>query len=84
MTFHSKEDLKRDFSEVSYEKNEEGLSDFDKMEMFTTKIDSFSLLFSQTNIEQTIRRLTDEMKLKIDQKEVDFYLQNHDFNVKLY
>ena len=81
LTFHSKEDLKRDFSEVSYEKNEEGLSDFDKMEMFTTKIDSFSLLFSQTNIEQTIRRLTDEMKLKIDQKEIDFYLQNHDFNV---
>ena len=80
LTFHSKEDLKKDFLLVSTEKEPEGLSGLDKMEMYTTKIDVFLILFSQVNIEDTIRRIRSRMKLEITQEELDYYKDNHDFN----
>ena len=49
LAFHSKEDLKMDFLAVSTEKEPEGLSGLDKMEMYTTKIDTFMILFSQVS-----------------------------------
>lgn len=80
LTFHSKEDLKMDFLLVTTEKEPEGLSGLDKMEMYTTKIDVFLILFSQVNIEDTIRRIRSRMKLDITQEEMDYYKENHDFN----
>ena len=80
LSFHSKEDLKMDFLLVSTEKEPEGLSGLDKMEMYTTKIDVFLILFSQVNIEDTINRIKSRMKIKIDQDEIDYYKTHHDFN----
>lgn len=80
LAFHSKEDLKMDFLTVSTEKEPEGLSGLDKMEMYTTKIDSFLLLFSNVNIQDTIKRIRGRIKMTISQEEIDFYLNNHDFN----
>lgn len=80
LTFHSKEDLKMDFLLVTTEKEPEGLSGLDKMEMYTTKIDVFLILFSQVNIEDTIKRIRSRMKIKISQDEIDYYKELHDFN----
>ena len=80
LAFHSKEDLKMDFLTVSTEKEPEGLSGFDKMEMYTTKIDVFLILFSQVNIEDTIKRIKARMKIKISDEEIEYYKEKHDFN----
>lgn len=80
LAFHSKEDFKMDFLQVSTEKEPEGLSSLDKMEMYTTKIDSFLLLFSKVNIDDTIERIKHRIKMEIDESEIQFYMDNHDFN----
>jgi len=78
--FHSREDLKMDHLPVSIEKDPEGLSGLDKMEMYMTKVDVFTILFSQVNIEDTINRIKSKMKIKIPQEEFEFYRDNHDYN----
>lgn len=80
LAFHSKEDLKMDFLAVSTEKEPEGLSGLDKMEMYTTKIDTFMILFSQVNIADTLERIKARMKIKITDNELEFYKKHHDFN----
>lgn len=80
LAFHSKEDLKMDFLTVSTEKEPEGLSGLDKMEMHTTKIDSFLLLFSKVNIQDTIARIKGRIQMEISPEEINFYLECHDFN----
>lgn len=80
LAFHSKEDLKMDYLLVSSEKEPEGLSGLDKMEMYSTKIDSFTTLFSQVNIVDTIERIKEHMAIEITQEEIDFYKEHHDFN----
>lgn len=81
LTFHSKEDLRKNFHEVSTEKEPEGLSGLDKMEMYTTKIDSFLSIFSRVNIKDTMGRIRKRVKVAISPNEVQFYLNYHDFNV---
>ena len=80
LAFHSKEDLKMDYILVSTEKEPEGLSGLDKLEMYTTKIDTFTILFSQVNIADTIERIKARMKIKITDDELEFYKKHHDFN----
>jgi len=80
LIFHSKEDLKMDFHEVTAEKEPEGLSGLDKLEMYTTKVDSFALMYSQVNINDTIRRLQSKIKIDITDEEIDYYKENYDFN----
>jgi hypothetical protein len=80
LRFHSKEDLKRDFLLVSIEKEPDGLSGMDKLEMYITKLDEFSIIFSQVNIADTINKIKEKIKIKITDEEIEFYKTNHDFN----
>lgn len=80
LRFHSKEDLKMDFLLVSMEKEPDGLSGLDKLEMYITKLDEFALVFSRVNIEDTIKRIKEKIKIKIGIEEIEFYKNNHDFN----
>ena len=78
--FHSKEDLKMDHLRVTMEKDPEGLSGLDKMEMYMTKIDVFTILFSQVNIADTLERIKSRIKIKISPEEFEFYKEHHDYN----
>ena len=59
--------------EISTEKDSEGLSSLDKLEMNTTKIDESLIVISKLNIQQTIKRIKKEMKFQITKKEREWY-----------
>ena len=82
LKFHAREDLKIDFNVVSTEKDDpEGLSGLDKLEVHTTKIDSFLVLFSKVNIADTIERIKSRIKLEISEEEIRYYMDNYDYNI---
>jgi len=59
--------------EISTDKDSEGLSSLDKLEMNTTKIDESLIVISKLNIKQTIKRIKREMSVEITKEEVDWY-----------
>lgn len=78
--YFSNTDLGVDHNLISMEKDSEGLSGLDKMEIYTTKIDEFQLLFSEINIKDTVNRIKNSIKYKIDEEEYDYYLKHHKIN----
>lgn len=59
--------------EISTEKDSEGLSSLDKLEMNTTKIDESLIVISKINIKQTIKRIKKEMMIQITKEELAWY-----------
>ena len=59
--------------EISTEKDSEGLSSLDKLEMNTIKIDESLVVLSKINIKQTIKRIKRQMKIEISKEEINFY-----------
>lgn len=59
--------------EISTEKDSEGLSSLDKLEMNTIKIDESLVVLSKINIKQTIKRIKKQMKISISKDEINFY-----------
>ena len=63
--------------EISDEKDSEGLSYLDKLEMNTVKLDEGNMLLSQVNIKSTIKKLSSKLHIRIPKEEVEFYMKNH-------
>lgn len=61
--------------EINTEKDSEGLSSLDKLEMNTIKIDESLVVLSKINIKQTIKRIKRELCIDIDKEEKEFYKQ---------
>lgn len=59
--------------EISTEKDSEGLSSLDKLEMNTVKIDESLIVLSKINIKKTIKHLKKQMRIEITKEEKDFY-----------
>ena len=59
--------------EISTDKDSEGLSSLDKLEMNTTKIDESLIVISKINIKQTIKRIKKSLKFKITKEEREWY-----------
>lgn len=59
--------------EISTEKDSEGLSSLDKLEMNTTKIDESLIVISKLNIKQTIKRIKRDMAIHISDEEKEWY-----------
>lgn len=66
--------------EISTEKDSDGLSYLDKLEMNTVKIDENIILLSQTNIDDTIKRIRKSIHIKISKDERHFYEDNMRIN----
>lgn len=66
--------------EISDEKDSEGLSYLDKLEMNTIKIDESLVLLSAINIKATIKSLKRKFHIRVPKEEIDFYLKNHSVN----
>lgn len=73
---------KYDYSlvELSDEKDADGMSGLDKMEMNSNKIDESLVILSDINITQTIKRLRNSMNIIISPEEVKFYKKNFKYN----
>ena len=59
--------------EISTEKDSEGLSYLDKLEMNAVKIDENLILLSKVNIDTTIKRMKKRLRIKIPKEEIEFY-----------
>lgn len=59
--------------EISTEKDSEGLSSLDKLEMNTVKIDESLIVLSQINIKKTIKHIKKQMNIEITKEEKEFY-----------
>lgn len=59
--------------EISTDKDSEGLSSLDKLEMNTTKIDESLIVLSKINITQTIKRIKKALRFKITKQEKEWY-----------
>ena len=66
--------------EISTEKDSDGLSYLDKLEMDTVKIDENIILLSKVNIKDTIKRIKKQTKIKISKDERNFYLKHTKIN----
>lgn len=61
--------------EISTDKDSEGLSSLDKLEMNTTKIDESLIVLSKINIKQTIKRIKKSLRFTITKEEKQWYKQ---------
>ena len=59
--------------EISTDKDSEGLSSLDKLEMNTIKIDESLIVLSKINIKKTIKHIKKLMNIEITKEERDFY-----------
>ena len=64
------------YREISQDKDSEGLSYLDKLEMSAVKIDENIILLSKVNIDSTIKRIKRENRIKVSKDEVKFYTQH--------
>lgn len=59
--------------EISTEKDSEGLSSLDKLEMNTIKIDESLIVLSKINIKKTIKKIKRDLNIEISPNEIGFY-----------
>lgn len=63
--------------ELSLERDPDGLTGRDKMELSSYKVDESTVILSNANIEETIRRIRKEVNVKVTPEEIQFYLDQH-------
>ena len=66
--------------EISDERDSEGLSYQDKLEMNTVKIDESIILLSKVNIETTLKALKKKFHIKVPKDEIEYYASHHKIN----
>lgn len=65
---------------ITDQKDSDGLSDLDKIEMNMSKMDESFIITGEINAKQVIKKLTKKYKLKITDDEIDYYLNNMHLN----
>ena len=63
--------------EINEDKDSDGLSYLDQLEMNTTKIDESITILSNINAKYTIKMLKRKFRIKIPKEEVEYYMQYH-------
>lgn len=66
--------------EISTEKDNDGLSYLDKLEMDMSKIDENAILLNKVNIKDTIKRIRHKFRIDISKDEKEFYMEHTDVN----
>lgn len=60
--------------------DENGLSDFDKLTINTTKLNESTQCINKVDIQETIKKLKKTYDIRITKKEIDFYKENFSLN----
>ena len=81
LDFYVVRNLNINLREISTEKNSDGLSSLDKIEMSATKIDENIILLSKINIKKTIKKIKQRMNIELSKDEVNYYMNNFKVNV---
>lgn len=81
LDFYVVRNLNINLREISTEKNSDGLSSLDKIEMSATKIDENIILLSKINIKKTIKKIKERMNIELSKDEVNYYMNNFKVNV---
>jgi hypothetical protein len=77
LMYFLKDQYSKNLTEVTSEKNADGLSGMDKMEMNMQKIDEGSIVLSEINIKYELKRIIKDNDFQISDEEVDYYVKNH-------
>lgn len=77
ITCFLKAQYEKNLAEVTMEKNTEGLSAIDKMNMNLTKIDEGIVVLSEINVKNTIEWLKAIFDVGVTDDEIDFYMKHH-------
>ena len=62
--------------EISDEKDSDGLSYLDKLEMNTIKIDESIVLLSEVNIKTAIKKIRKKLHIRMPKEEIEYYMDN--------
>lgn len=76
LIYFIKEQYKKNITEMTNEKNSEGLSGADKMEMNMSKINEGSVVLSEVNAEMTLERIFDNLNIPISEEEIDYQIEH--------
>lgn len=77
--FHVK-DFGMNLREISAEKDSDGLSYLDKLEMNMNKIDESIILLSKVSVKHVIKTIKKKNKIKITKDEVEYYMNHMKIN----
>ena len=80
LKYSSHKNFNMNYKEINQEKDSEGLSYLDKLEMSAVKIDENIILLSKVNIDSTIKRIKRENRIKISKDEIKFYTEQFKVN----
>lgn len=80
LRFLNHKDFNMNFREINQDKDSEGLSYLDKLEMSAVKMDENIILLSEVNINNSIKRIKRDNKIKISKDEVQFYTKSFKVN----
>lgn len=76
LSYFLKEKYRYTHIKVDNNKDSEGLSGLDKLEMNTAKIDESLIILSNVNTKEVIKRIRKSMNITISDDEIDFYREN--------
>lgn len=80
LTNSSHKNFNMNYREINQEKDSEGLSYLDKLEMSAIKMDENVILLSQVNIDNSIKRIKRDNRIKISKDEIKFYTKEFKVN----
>lgn len=80
LKYSSHKNFNMNYKEINQEKDSEGLSYLDKLEMSAVKIDENIILLSKVNIDSAIKRIKRENRIKISKDEIKFYTEQFKVN----
>lgn len=76
LDFYVVKNLNINLREISTEKDSDGLSSLDMLEMNANKIDESIIILSQINIKKTIKTIKKRMNIELSKDEVNYYMRN--------
>lgn len=80
LQFFLKQKYDFDLREVSHVVESDGLSNIDKMEMSSAKLDESMVIMSSVNVKHTMKRLMKQMRCEISKEEINYYKKHHKIN----
>lgn len=77
LLYFIKESYLKNLTEVTSQKNADGLSGMDKMEMNLQKVDEGLIILAEIGIKRELERIIRDNDFDITDDEIDYYIHNH-------
>lgn len=77
LIYFLKEEYEKNLTEITFNKNSDGLSGVDKMAMNISKTDEGDLLLAEVNAEDIVEEIQKTFDIPISEEELQYYQMNH-------